>query len=65
MARILLIDDDRALLDVLCMAMEDEGHTSLSATDGREGLQIIRSAPTWWSATSTCRGSTALRCARS
>jgi DNA-binding response OmpR family regulator len=43
MARILLIDDDRALLDVLCMAMEDEGHTSLSATDGREGLQIIRS----------------------
>jgi DNA-binding response OmpR family regulator len=41
MARILLIDDDRALLDVLSMAMEDEGHRCLVASDGREGLTLI------------------------
>ena len=43
MARILIIDDDAALLDVLCMAMEDEGHTVLVASDGRAGLERIRS----------------------
>jgi DNA-binding response OmpR family regulator len=43
MARVLIIDDDSALLDVLCMAMEDEGHTCLRASDGKQGMELIRS----------------------
>ena len=39
MARILLIDDDPALLDVLALAFEDAGHEVLSAPDGRLGLE--------------------------
>jgi DNA-binding response OmpR family regulator len=41
-ARILLIDDDRALLDVLSLAFEDGGHSVITAQDGAEGLARIR-----------------------
>jgi DNA-binding response OmpR family regulator len=40
-ARVLLIDDDPALLDVLCMGFEDAGHEVLCARDGSEGLRRI------------------------
>src|SRR5688500_1883091 len=36
MARILLVDDDRELLEVLAVALADEGHTVEKARDGRE-----------------------------
>ena len=39
MARILLIDDDPGLLDVLALAFEEAGHEVLTAVDGRAGLQ--------------------------
>lgn len=42
MARIFLIDDDQALLDVLSMAFEDAGHTVMVARDGAQGLAGIR-----------------------
>jgi DNA-binding response OmpR family regulator len=46
MARILLVEDDAALVDVLALAFEDAGHAFLSAADGREGLaRIERDAP--------------------
>ena len=46
MARIVLIDDDPSLLDVLALALEDEGLEVVTAPDGREGLQrIATSAP--------------------
>jgi DNA-binding response OmpR family regulator len=35
-ARILLVDDDAELLDVLALALGDEGHTVETARDGRE-----------------------------
>ncbi|MCB9741052.1 MAG: response regulator transcription factor [Alphaproteobacteria bacterium] len=38
MARILLIDDDDALIDVLALSFEDEGHEVLCAPDGQRGL---------------------------
>jgi DNA-binding response OmpR family regulator len=38
MARILLIDDDPALLDVLALAFEDEGHRVATSPDGQAGL---------------------------
>jgi DNA-binding response OmpR family regulator len=37
-ARVLLIDDDRTLLDVLAMAFEEAGHAVIRAEDGRAGL---------------------------
>jgi DNA-binding response OmpR family regulator len=42
MARILLIDDDGALLDALAMAFEDDGYDVDTASDGREGLDARR-----------------------
>ncbi len=41
MPRILLIDDDPALLDALCMAFEDAGHTPISAPDGLRGWRAF------------------------
>jgi DNA-binding response OmpR family regulator len=42
MARILLVDDDASLLDVLALAFEEAGHTTLSARDGAAALALIR-----------------------
>ncbi len=44
--RILLIDDEQSLLDILALAFEDEGFDVLVAKDGQEGLlHVINSAP--------------------
>ncbi|MBI5532410.1 MAG: response regulator transcription factor [Deltaproteobacteria bacterium] len=42
MTRILLIDDDPSLLDVLSMALEDAGYEVLTAADGASGLRSIQ-----------------------
>lgn len=44
MARILLIDDDNALLDMLSLSLEDAGHEVVVADDGLSGLDVYR---TW------------------
>ncbi|CAN96520.1 Response regulator [Sorangium cellulosum So ce56] len=44
MGRILLIEDDTALADVLSLAVEDAGHAVLRACDGVEGLRRIEGA---------------------
>lgn len=41
MAKLLLIEDDRALSDALALAFEDAGHVVLVAHDGRDGLAAI------------------------
>ena len=41
MARLLLIDDDPSLLEVLTLAFEDAGHSVLTASDGAAGLRAI------------------------
>ncbi len=41
MPTILLIDDDLTLLDVLSLAIEDDGHTVLTASNGNDGLARI------------------------
>ncbi len=41
MPRVLLIDDDRELLDVLSLAFEEAGYEVTTAPDGREGLAAI------------------------
>lgn len=44
--RILLVDDDSSLLDVLAMAFEDEGYAVLRAQDGQEALvHVANSKP--------------------
>lgn len=46
MARVLIIDDDASLLDVLSLALEDAGHAVLTARDGLEGMAAVaRSEP--------------------
>lgn len=42
MARVLLVDDDAALLDVLALAFEEAGHEVVRASDGRAALESIR-----------------------
>jgi CheY-like chemotaxis protein len=44
-AKILIIDDDPAMRDVLRRALERDGHHVVTARDGGEGLMIYRSAP--------------------
>ena len=41
MARVLLIDDDPSLLEVLTLALEDAGHSVVTALDGAVGLQKL------------------------
>lgn len=41
MARLLLIDDDPSLLEVLALSFEDAGHRVQTATDGAAGLAAI------------------------
>lgn len=46
MAKIVLIDDEQALLDVLAMTFEDAGHEVVTAHDGSAGLaRIIEEGP--------------------
>jgi CheY-like chemotaxis protein len=40
MARILIIDDDRSLLDMVKLMVEREGHQALLAEDGQTGLEM-------------------------
>jgi DNA-binding response OmpR family regulator len=44
MARILLVDDDPSLLEVLGMAFADAGHDVTTAPDGAEALAALRRA---------------------
>lgn len=41
MTRILLVDDDQSVLDVLAMAFEDEGYDVATACDGQQALVSI------------------------
>lgn len=41
MARLLLIDDDASLLEVLTLAFEDAGHAVQTAPDGAAGLRAL------------------------
>lgn len=38
--RVLVVDDERAIVDILCYNLKKEGYDVLSAGDGEEGLEI-------------------------
>ncbi|KYF91704.1 hypothetical protein BE20_13980 [Sorangium cellulosum] len=42
MARILLVDDDASLVEVLALAFQEAGHAALSARDGTAALAVLR-----------------------
>jgi CheY-like chemotaxis protein len=41
MARVLVVDDETQMRDVLCQALERHGHTVDQAADGRQALQRL------------------------
>jgi DNA-binding response OmpR family regulator len=44
--RILIIDDDPQILDILGQILEREGHQVVAALNGKEGLKLYRENPT-------------------
>ena len=46
MARILIIEDDQLLRDVLAQSLEIAGHVVTRASNGQEGLDLFRASPT-------------------
>jgi CheY-like chemotaxis protein len=42
---VLVVDDDRALLDMVSAAFAEEGYRVLAASDGRAGLDLARRSP--------------------
>ena len=45
MARIIIIDDDAVLRETLLTLLTEAGHSAVAATNGFEGLQLLRAAP--------------------
>lgn len=43
--RVLVVDDDRAIRDMLLSLMDDEGYESVGAADGQEALDYLRATP--------------------
>jgi CheY-like chemotaxis protein len=43
--KVLVVDDDTDLRDVLCELLTSVGHTALPARDGGEALAVLRSDP--------------------
>jgi CheY-like chemotaxis protein len=46
MARILIVDDDDAVLATMRKTLERAGHTITVASNGEDGLRLFRAAPT-------------------
>ena len=46
MPRILVIDDNAAIRELLRLVLEDEGYEVIEAADGAEGLQRYQATPT-------------------
>lgn len=42
MARILIVDDEYVIAEILGLAFEDEGHIVLTASSGLKGLEILQ-----------------------
>ena len=45
MPRILVIDDNAAIRELLRLVLEEEGYEVVEAADGAEGLQLYQAAP--------------------
>ena len=45
MAAVMVVEDEDVLLDMVAALIEDTGHRPLLATNGREGLAVLRAEP--------------------
>ena len=45
MARVMIVDDEDVLLEMLATLIEDLGHEPLTATNGREALALLAESP--------------------
>lgn len=45
MARLLVMDDDPQVLDMIAMLLEDEGHEVIGCPDGKQGLEAHTKSP--------------------
>jgi DNA-binding response OmpR family regulator len=45
MARILIIDDEAMIRNLLVNILEREGYETMTASDGRDGIRIFRKSP--------------------
>ncbi|MBW8073599.1 MAG: response regulator [Ferrovum sp.] len=45
MSRILVVDDNAMNLQLVCITLELAGHETLSASDGRNAIEIVESEP--------------------
>jgi CheY-like chemotaxis protein len=45
MSTVLIIEDDRDSRDMLCTWLQQHGYGTITAADGREGLEKLESAP--------------------
>jgi CheY-like chemotaxis protein len=41
MARVLVVDDDPSIREMLCEVLHEEGYATLAAADGQEALEIL------------------------
>jgi DNA-binding NtrC family response regulator len=45
MAKILIIDDDSKIREIIHQVLEREGHEVVDASDGKEGITLYRNSP--------------------
>ena len=45
MARVLIIDDEAMIRDMLVQILEHEGYETITASDGKDGIKIYRENP--------------------
>ena len=45
MASVLIIDDEKAIRDLLCQVLEQAGHGAVTAANAQEGLHLYRQQP--------------------
>jgi len=41
MAKVLIVDDEEYIVDLLSLLLEDDGHSPLTAYNGREALEVV------------------------
>lgn len=45
MAKVLLVDDEERIIDILSIMLEGAGHQTFSALNGREGFDVLKNEP--------------------
>ena len=53
--KVLIVEDDGNIAELLHLYLEKEGFETQVAGDGGKGVELFRSSPTWSCWTSCCR----------